>query len=115
MNQFHESTKGEIWKDQAIAPTAPWSGKRSVRRDSSEDSDDPEQVRQILQHSRTQTAKLEIGGKCGVNRCCYSRAGRVMSRFLTFVATWKTSPERMDGVSICVLDDSRVLISSVRP
>ena len=38
-----------------------------------------------------------------------------MSRFQTFDATWKTSPERMDGVSICVLEDSRVLISSVRP
>jgi hypothetical protein len=38
-----------------------------------------------------------------------------MSRFLTFDATWNTSPGRMDGVSICVLEDSRVLISSVRP
>jgi hypothetical protein len=27
----------------------------------------------------------------------------------------ETSPERMDGVSICVLEDSRVLISSVGP
>ena len=32
-----------------------------------------------------------------------------MSRFQTFDATWKTSPEWMDGVSICVLEDSRVL------
>jgi hypothetical protein len=38
-----------------------------------------------------------------------------MSRILTFDATRKTSPEGKDGVSICVLEDSRVLISSVRP